>query len=217
MVLCRRGGLDFRASAGCGPVRFSASRTAVYELLAQELFLLHRDGMISNITSVAGIEIPSTDPLFVAVVGVHIPVGLVCVVVGAFAMLSKKGRGHHSTLGTIYFWSLLTLAISAALLSVMRWAGNYHLFALGVSSFASARFGRSALRQRWPSWARLHITGMGLSYVFMLVAFYVDNGKQLPLWKELPHFTYWLLPLLVGVPLIVRALVWHPLAAQAAR
>jgi hypothetical protein len=31
---------------------------------------------------------------------------------------------------------------------------------------------------------------MGLSYVLMLVAFYVDNGKQL-----------------VGVPLIVRALL----------
>jgi len=58
----------------------------------------------SNITSVAAIEIPSTDPLFLAVVlGVHLPLGLMCVVVGAFAMLSKKGRGRHSTLGTIYF------------------------------------------------------------------------------------------------------------------
>ena len=45
----------------------------------------------------------------------------------------------------------------------------------------------------------------------MLIAFYVDNGKQLPLWKDMPHFTYWLLPLVVGVPLIVRALLWHPL------
>jgi hypothetical protein len=48
----------------------------------------------------------------------------------------------------------------------------------------------------------------------MLVAFYVDNGKQLPLWKDLPHFTYWLLPLAVGIPLIVRALLWHPLVRQ---
>ena len=171
--------------------------------------------MTSNITSVAAIEIPSTDPLFLAVVlGVHIPLGLMCVVVGAFAMLSKKGRGRHSTLGTIYFWCLLALAMSATLLSAMRWGENYHLFALGISSFASAWLGRSALRQRWPSWARLHITGMGLSYVLMLVAFYVDNGKQLPLWKELPHFTYWMLPPLVGIPLIVRALLRHPLAQE---
>jgi hypothetical protein len=104
-----------------------------------------------------------------------------------------------------------------SLMSAARWAENYHLFALGASSFASAWLGRSALRRRWPFWARLHIAGMGLSYVLMLVAFYVDNGKQLPLWKELPHFTYWLLPLLFGVPLIVRALLWHPVTQQASR
>jgi hypothetical protein len=42
----------------------------------------------------------------------------------------------------------------------------------------------------------------------------MDNGKQLPLWKDLPHFTYWLLPLAIGIPLIVRALLWHPLARK---
>jgi hypothetical protein len=46
----------------------------------------------------------------------------------------------------------------------------------------------------------------------MLVAFYVDNGKQLPLWKDLPHFLYWLLPLVAGIPFIVRALLTHPMA-----
>ena len=61
-------------------------------------------------------------------------------------------------------------------------------------------------------WVRLHIVGMGLSYILMLVAFYADNGKQLPLWKDLPHFMYWLIPMAVGIPLIVRALLWPPLA-----
>jgi uncharacterized membrane protein len=174
--------------------------------------------MKSDITSVAGIEIPSTDPLFLAMVlGVHIPLGLVCGIVGAFAMLSNKGRGRHSTLGTIYFWCLLALAMSATFLSAMRWSENCHLFALGLGSFASAWIGRTALRRHWPSWVRLHITGMGLSYVLMLIAFYVDNGKQLPLWKELPHFAYWLLPPLIGVPLIVRAVFWHPLAQERTR
>ena len=41
----------------------------------------------------------------------------------------------------------------------------------------------------------------------MLIAFYVDNGKSLPLWRDLPRFTYWLLPALFGTPLIVWALV----------
>jgi hypothetical protein len=45
----------------------------------------------------------------------------------------------------------------------------------------------------------------------MLIAFYVDNGKQLPVWRDLPHVIYWLLPLAVAMPLIIRALFKHPL------
>lgn len=164
-------------------------------------------------TIVAGIEIPSTDPVFLAVIfGAHIPLGLACVVVGAIAVLSEKGRGRHSKFGTIYFWCLLALFASASFLSLMRWAQNQHLFILGATSFACAWIGRTSLRRRWSYWTRVHIAGMGLSYVLMLIAFYVDNGKQLPLWKDLPHFTYWLIPLAVGVPLIVRSLLWPPLA-----
>ena len=166
-------------------------------------------------TVILGIEIPSTDPVFLAVVaGIHIPLGIACVVVGAVAMLSEKRRGRHSAFGTIYYWCLLALVASATFLSVMRWADNYHLFTLGALSFASAWFGRKALRERWRYWAKLHITGMGFSYILMLIAFYVDNGKQLPLWKDLPHFTYWLLPLVVGLPFIVRTLLRHPLARR---
>ncbi|QOZ48930.1 DUF2306 domain-containing protein [Bradyrhizobium sp. CCBAU 53340] len=164
-------------------------------------------------TIVAGLEIPSTDPFLLAVVlGVHIPLGLACVATGAIAMLSEKRRGRHSRLGTTYFWSLLALLATATLLSLMRWAENYHLFALGALSFTCAWIGRTALRRHWRYRVRLHIAGMGLSYLLMLVAFYVDNGKQLPVWRDLPHVLYWLIPLAIGIPLIVRALLWPPLA-----
>jgi len=169
--------------------------------------------MTGDTTTILGIQIPSTDPVFIAViVAIHIPLGLACVIAGATAMLSEKRRGRHSTAGKAYYWCLLALFVSATSLSAMRWAENYHLFILGALSFASAWLGRRALRARWRAWVRLHITGMGLSYVLMLIAFYVDNGKQLPLWKDLPDFTYWLVPLAVGVPLIVSALLRHPLA-----
>jgi len=165
--------------------------------------------------TVLGIDIPSSDPLFLAVVlGIHIPLGIACTLVGAAAMLSRKGRGRHSTFGKAYYWALLALFASAAILSAMRWAANYHLFILGALSFASAVLGRSAIRQRWPRSIELHITGMGLSYVLMLIAFYVDNGRQLPLWRDLPHVLYWLLPACIGLPLIMRAALWHPLARQ---
>jgi hypothetical protein len=49
------------------------------------------------------------------------------VVVGAVAMFSPKGRGRHSSFGTVYYWCLLALFMSATFLSVLRWAENYHL------------------------------------------------------------------------------------------
>jgi hypothetical protein len=48
----------------------------------------------------------------------------------------------------------------------------------------------------------------------LLIAFYVDNGHSLPLWKELPPMAYWLLPATIGVPLILHALLRHPLARE---
>ena len=170
--------------------------------------------MTDGITNVAGIEIPSSNPVFLAVVGVHVLLGLACVVTGAIAMLSPKRAGRHPRFGTFYFWCLTGIFLAASGLAAVRWAEDYHLFILGKLAFAAACFGRQARRQRWRNWVRLHITGMGTSYVLLLVAFYVDNGAQLPIWKDLPHFTYWLLPVVIGVPLILRALLWHPLVRQ---
>jgi hypothetical protein len=165
--------------------------------------------MTEQSTTVAGIEIPSTDPIFLGMVlGVHIPLGLACVILGIVAMSAQKRRGRHSSFGTAYFWCLVALCGSATLLAAMRWTENRHLFVLGAASFASAWLGRAALRGRWRRWVPLHISGMGFSYVIMLVAFYVDNGRQLPLWKDLPGFTYWLLPLALGTLLIAWG-VWR--------
>jgi hypothetical protein len=167
-----------------------------------------------DMTIVAGIEIPSTNPMFLTVVGVHVLLGLTCTVTGAIAMLSQKRAGRHPRNGTIYFWCLAGVFLTASSLAAVRWAQDYHLFILGALSFAAAYLGREARRHRWRSWVRLHIAGMGSSYVLLLIAFYVDNGRSLPLWRELPAIAYWLLPAAIGIPLIVRALLWHPLARR---
>jgi hypothetical protein len=170
--------------------------------------------MTNGTTNLAGIGIPSADPTFLAVVGIHILLGIACTVTGAVAMLSPKRVGRHPRYGSIYYWCLAGIFLTATGLAAARWAEDNHLFFLGAMSFGAAFFGRQARRRRWRSWVRLHISGMAASYVLLLVAFYVDNGQQLPVWKNLPHFTYWLLPLAIGTPLIVRALLWHPLARQ---
>jgi uncharacterized membrane protein len=163
-----------------------------------------------NTTVIFGIPIPSTDPVFLAVVGIHVLFGFAAVISGAVAMLSNKGHGRHSKFGTTYFWFLFGVFVTMATLSFMRWAENYHLFILGALSFSSALFGRTAARRHWNQWPRLHLTGMGASYLFMLTAFYVDNGKNLPLWKELPEIAFWILPGVVGIPILVYALFRHP-------
>jgi hypothetical protein len=165
--------------------------------------------------NVAGIEIPSTNPVFVTVVGVHVLLGLICTVVGVIAMLSPKRSGRHPRLGTIYYWCLMAASLTATALAAVRWADDYHLFVLGTLAIGAAFLGRMARRKRWNHWVRLHIAGMGTSYVLLLTAFYVDNGRNLPLWRQLPPVAYWLVPAAVGIPLIVRALLWHPLVRRA--
>jgi hypothetical protein len=56
---------------------------------------------------------------------------------------------------------------------------------------------------------------MGASYVVLLTAFYVDNGKNLPLWRELPPIAFWILPSAVGAPIMAFALLRHRLEAEA--
>ena len=162
-----------------------------------------------NATLLLGIPIPSTDPVFLAIVGIHVLFGVAAVITGAVAMLSNKGRGRHSRFGTVYFWCLFGVFATMSALSFIRWAVDYHLFVLGALSFAAAIFGRTAAKRRWRQWPRLHVTGMGTSYILMLTAFYVDNGPNLPLWRALPDLAFWVLPGAVGAPPILYSLYRH--------
>jgi hypothetical protein len=157
-----------------------------------------------------GIPIPSTDPVFLVIVGIHVLFGLAAVVAGAVATLSNKRRGRHSRFGTVYFWCLFGVFATMSALSFIRWVVDYHLFILGALSFTAANFGRTAAKRRWRQWPRLHLTGMGTSYILMLTAFYVDNGPNLPLWRELPDLAFWILPGAFGAPLILYSLIRHP-------
>ena len=64
------------------------------------------------------------------IVGFHVLLGIACVFAGAGAMFSPKARSRHSSFGEVYFWLLAVLFGSAAVLSVIRWEENYHLFVL---------------------------------------------------------------------------------------
>jgi hypothetical protein len=177
----------------------------------------HVPRTMPDTTTIAGFTIPSSDPLFLGIVAVHVLLGIATAVAGLVAMLSAKAPGRHPRAGTWYFWLLTSLFVTATVLSVMRWAHAYHLFVIGAFALAAAIVGREARRRRVRGWVRLHIGGMGSSYVLMFVAFYVDNGKQLPPLSHLPPWSYWALPISIGVALITRALLRHPLVRGVAR
>jgi hypothetical protein len=143
---------------------------------------------------------------FTVLLGTHIVTGLTCVITGATAALSRKRRGRHPQVGTIYYAVLSVVFLTAIGMGILHWERDRHLVALGTISFAAASLGYAARKIRWHRWVGYHIAGMGLSYVVLLTAFYVDNGPRLPLWDRLPSIAYWILPSVIGFPLIIRAL-----------
>jgi uncharacterized membrane protein len=167
--------------------------------------------MTDATTTILGIVIPSSSPMFLAAVGFHVLAGLGALISGAVAMLSKKGGPRHVRFGRTYFWCLTSAFASAGALALVRWAEDYKLFLLGMLAFGAAVLGRSAVKQKWRGWPRLHVCGMGVSYILMLTAFYVDNGKNLPVWRELPPIAYWTVPAILGIPIMIWVLLRHPI------
>jgi hypothetical protein len=155
---------------------------------------------------VLGLEIPNAGLLFFAALAVHVLAGMVCVVAGALAATARKRPGRHPTAGHVYLWGIGAVFVTAAVMAVIRWREDWHLFVIATVAFSLAMFGWRARRRLRPGWPRWHATGMGGSYIALLTGFYVDNGPQLPLWNRLPHWTYWVIPAAIGVPLIWWAL-----------
>jgi hypothetical protein len=91
-------------------------------------------------------------------------------------------------------------------MAAIRWHEDAQLFAIAVIAFSLGLYGYRARRRHQPGWPPHHAIGMGGSYIALFTGFYVDNGPFLPLWDRLPHIAYWLLPSLVGIPLIWLAL-----------
>jgi hypothetical protein len=155
---------------------------------------------------ILGVDVPDDRAVFLAALGVHIVAGLTCVISGALAATAAKRKGRHPRAGVVYYWAITVVAATAAVMAVMRWRHDIHLFVLAVVALGLALYGRQMRRLHRRGWVPRHGIAMGGSYITLLTAFYVDNGPQLPLWNRLPHWTYWVLPTVIGVPLIWRAL-----------
>lgn len=158
-----------------------------------------------------GLDVASTTALFFVFLAIHVTAAIVAIVAGAMAMLVRKGAGRHSRAGRCYLVAVIVIFVSACVLAAFRWPADLPLVIAGGVSAAAAVYGFFFRRLHRPGDVP-HIVAMGLSYIALLTAFYVDNGPHLPVWNILPPITFWFVPSVVGVPLIVRA-VWrrgHP-------
>ena len=136
--------------------------------------------------------------------------GLLFAIAGMVAMHSPKRADPHPRFGSIYYGCLWGVFVTAGALAAVRWNEDYDLAILGAVAFAAASVAHRARRKRWSGRRRLHIIAMGTSYILLLTAFYVDNGNNLPRWRDLSPISYWLLPVAGGLPLSLRALLRSP-------
>ena len=151
-----------------------------------------------------GIPIPDEGPVFLVAVLLHIAAGLVAVVAGVVAMVSRKGGRVHIGFGRTYVVAIALVFTSMAVLAIIRWPHDNHLALLGLIALVATLVGFVNRRRHGDD--RWHILAMGASYVVLLTAFYVDNGPFLPIWNLLPTWALWVIPSLVGAPLIARAI-----------
>src|SRR5262249_7081637 len=120
--------------------------------------------------------------------------------------LTRKGSRRHVRSGRLFYRAITVVFVTAPALAIMRWREDYHLFIIGAVAFAAATIGyQHRIRRRAGDTG--HIVGMGVSYVAMLTAFYVDNGPHLPLSDRLPPLTFSFLPRAIGMPIITRAVL----------
>lgn len=157
-------------------------------------------------TDLFGIPIPSTDPIFLTFIIIHIGISLIAVVAGLVAMLAEKTSRRHQKNGRLYFWSISFSFLTVVVLSLMRWPQNIHLLTIGILTFCLTFAGRKLAKTKSKGWTRLHTVCMGLSYILLLTGFYVDNGKNLPFWKIFPQWFFYVFPSVVGVPIIIKVL-----------
>jgi uncharacterized membrane protein len=132
------------------------------------------------------------------VLAVHIASGTLGLALGPVAMLASKRRGRHTRVGTVYFWNMLAVCVSATGLAILKWHELWWFLPIAAFSYANALLGYLAVRIRWRGWLREHIAGMGGSYIALTTALLVVNAGGGPL-------IVWFIPTIVGSPLIAWA------------
>lgn len=125
----------------------------------------------------------------------HITAGSLGLIIGPFTMMAKKQPGRHTRLGLIYQALVAVLAVSAVGLVLLAPARLWPFGVIAVATEIAALAGWAASRRRRSGWLVWHVSLMCGSFVSFVTAFLVVNWAS-PL--------AWILPTVIGSPLIAR-------------
>ena len=140
--------------------------------------------------------------LFRAVLAFHIAVGTAGLILGPIAMTALKGSRLHAWAGELYHWVMLAVCVSAAGLAWLDWVRNWWFLPIAAGSYAFALIGYVAAKVRWRGWIVAHVSGQGGSYIAMVTAILVVNWQLLTGTSGRSSPWAWLLPTVVGSPII---------------
>lgn len=140
--------------------------------------------------------------LHILVLGSHVAAGSAGLLLAPIAMAAPKHRGRHTRVGLAYQVAIAALTVSALGLVAFAPVRLWWLALIACGTEVAALAGWREARRRRPGWRSRHVGLMAGSYVSLVTALLVVNWSS-PL--------AWILPTLVGTPLIARA------SARAAR
>jgi hypothetical protein len=133
---------------------------------------------------------------------IHIVLGATALVVGVVAMRAAKRPGLHTRAGEAYHWIVLGVCVSAVAIALTDWARLWWFVPISVGSYAFALLGYVAAKRRWRGWLTAHVTGQGGSSIAMVTALLVVNWQPLTGIPGRATLWPWVLPTLVGTPII---------------
>jgi hypothetical protein len=153
-----------------------------------------------------GLPIPEAGPVFAIALAVHIAAGLTAVAAGALAATARKRPGRHPKAGRVYLIALATIFATATVMAVIRWREDAHLFRdrLYCLRARSVRVACPATASAGVAGATRHRHGRLLHRP----TYRVLRGQR-PVSTAVEPATapdVWLLPSVVGIPLIWWAL-----------
>ena len=132
----------------------------------------------------------------------HIVLGMSGITLGPIAMTARKRPGRHTQAGEAYHWVMLGICLTAIAMALLDWKRIGWFLYVAAFSYSFALLGYLAAKLRWKNWLYFHLTGQGGSYIAMSTAVLVVNWKLLTGIPGVATFWPWVIPTLVGSPMI---------------